>query len=204
VIIKDIPCFYPEQAKAAVEAGCHVYIAKPVATDVPGCLAIEAAGKQATQKKLCFLVDYQMPTDPISIEVAKRIWDGGMGKVLVVTTLGGGGGSAVRGEVPKGKTIESRFRGQTWAADLPLGGDLMLVYDVHAIDAAIWILRRRPVAAMGRSQIYRTNPQSDAHDATFVTYEFPDGLLWNHQSLWISDHGRSLVCNVHGQTASAA
>jgi predicted dehydrogenase len=56
---------------------------------------------------------------------------------------------------------------------------------------------------MGRAQIYRTNPQSDAHDATFVTYEFPDGLLWNHQSLWIPDHGRSLVCNVHGQTASA-
>jgi myo-inositol 2-dehydrogenase/D-chiro-inositol 1-dehydrogenase len=41
--ILDVPCFYPEQAKTAVDAGCHVYIAKPVAVDVPGTLAIGAA-----------------------------------------------------------------------------------------------------------------------------------------------------------------
>ena len=49
--VLDVPCFYPEQAAAAVAAGCHVYIAKPVAIDVPGCLAIEAAGKLATRRR---------------------------------------------------------------------------------------------------------------------------------------------------------
>ncbi len=29
----------------------------------------------------------------------------------------------------KGKTIESRFRGQTWAADLPLGGKVVLDFN---------------------------------------------------------------------------
>ena len=36
VVIIDVPYFYPEQAKAAVAAGLHVYMAKPVAVDVPG------------------------------------------------------------------------------------------------------------------------------------------------------------------------
>jgi len=36
VVLKVPPYFIPEQAKAAVEAGCHVYTAKPVAVDVPG------------------------------------------------------------------------------------------------------------------------------------------------------------------------
>ena len=44
------PCFLPEHASAAAEAGLHVYMAKPVAVDVPGCLRVEAAGKLATQK----------------------------------------------------------------------------------------------------------------------------------------------------------
>ena len=37
----------------------------------------------------------------------------------------------------------------------------------------------------------------------FVTYECPEGLLWNHQTLTLPDHGRALVCNVHGPLASA-
>ena len=201
--IEDVCYFYPEQARAAVEAGRHVYIAKPVAIDVPGCMSILASGKLATEKKLCFLVDYQMPTDPVNIEVAKRIWDGGLGMQFAVTTLGGGGGEAMRSDPPKGKTIESRLRGLIWNNDIPLGGDMIVNYDIHAIDAAIWIIRQRPISAVGCTRLRRPNPQSDFRDLYFVTYECADGLLWNHQTYEIPDHGRSLVCNVHGQLASA-
>ena len=57
VVIEDVPAFYPEQAKAAVEAGCHVYMAKPMAVDVPGCLTVDAAATLATKKHLCLLVE---------------------------------------------------------------------------------------------------------------------------------------------------
>ena len=201
--ILDVPCFYPEQAQAAIAAGCHVYMAKPVAVDVPGCLAIEAAGKLATQKKLCFLVDYQMSTDPINIEIAKRIWDGGLGEVLAVTTLGAGGAGSMRADPAKGKNIESRLRDGLWCNDLPLGGDPVLNYDIHSIDAAVWVIRRRPTSAMGCSRICRPHPQADFVDMAFVIYECPGGLLWNHQNLAVPDHGRSLVVNVHGLLASA-
>ncbi len=201
--ILDVPCFYPEQAQAAIAAGCHVYMAKPVAVDVPGCLAIEAAGKLATDKKLCFQVDYQMPTDPINIQIAKRIWDGGLGEVLAVTTLGCGGASGMRSDPPKGKNLESRLRDGLWCNDLVLGGDPVVNYDIHSIDAAMWVIRRRPTSAVGCSRICRPHPQADFVDMAFVTFECPGGLLWNHQSLSVPDHGRSLVVNVHGPLASA-
>ncbi len=77
------------------------------------------------------------------------------------------------------------------------------VYDIHSIDCAVWVIRRRPTAATGYSRICRSQPMSDRFDLCFVTYECPSGLLWNHQSLWIPDHGPSLVCHVHGTLASA-
>ena len=202
--VLDVPCFYPEQAAAAVAAGCHVYIAKPVAVDAPGCLAIEAAGKLATQKNLCFLVDYQIPTDPVNVDVVQRIWDGGLGRLRAVTTIGQAGGANQMSDPPKGKTIESRLRGLIWCNDIPLGGDPIVNYDIHAIDAAVWVIRRRPISAVGYSRICRPNPHGDSQDLAFITFECPDGLLWNHQNIRLPDHnGVTLVCNLHGDLASA-
>jgi hypothetical protein len=62
IVLKTPPCFFPEHAKAAVEAGVHMYMAKPIAVDVPGCLAIQEAGRQANRKNRIFWVDYQMPS----------------------------------------------------------------------------------------------------------------------------------------------
>ena len=39
--------------------GKHVFVAKPIAVDAPGCLSVADFGKHATAKKLVFLVDFQ-------------------------------------------------------------------------------------------------------------------------------------------------
>ncbi len=65
VVIETPPYFHPEQATAAVDAGKHVYLAKPIAVDVPGCLSVESAGRKATANKRCFLVDFQARTNKL-------------------------------------------------------------------------------------------------------------------------------------------
>ena len=73
VMIESPPYFHPQQAADAVDAGKHVYLAKPVAVDVPGCQSIEDSGRKATSRKLAFLVDFQTRAHPAYQEVARRL-----------------------------------------------------------------------------------------------------------------------------------
>ncbi len=193
------PYFIPQHAQAAVEAGLHVYMAKPVSADVPGCLQVQAAGMLATSKKLCFLVDYQMPTDPINIEVRRRILDGDFGPLAQMLTHGTGGGCA---DPPKTGNLEDRLQKLIWVNDIAMGCDYLGNFDIHAIDAALWVAGKRPVAASGGSRICRKDPHGDSHDVSSVVYEYEDGLVHNHfgQALPNALDGE-LSCRVFGQNA---
>jgi myo-inositol 2-dehydrogenase / D-chiro-inositol 1-dehydrogenase len=201
IVLETPVCFFPDHATAAVEAGLHVYMAKPVAVDVPGCLRIEKAGKLAAQKQRVFLVDYQIPTDPANIEVVKRIQAGDMGKLARVSTRAIGGGHA---DPPKTATIESRLQNLTWTHDLSLGGGFILTFDVHAIDAALWALGQRPISAMGHSCICRSDPHGDGVDVSSILFEYADGLVHDHfgQGLPNATPG-DLGCRIYSETAHA-
>ncbi len=202
VIIKDIPYFYPEQAAAAVAAGLHVYMAKPVAVDVPGALAIGELARECTRKRRVFLVDYQIPTDPHHIEILKRIKDGALGRIAQVNTTGFTGGFP---DPPIQATIENRMQGLMWVNDVALGCDYVGNYDIHAIDAAIWALGKRPAAAMGSSRICRENPHGDARDVCSVVFEYADGLVHNHLGQALSNNNDNILdCRIHGTKANAA
>ena len=144
VAIEDVPYFYPEQAKAAVEAGLHVYMAKPVAVDVPGCLAIGPAGKEATRKQRCFLVDYQLPMEPACIEVAKRVRDGALGKLVHIVSFGIAWQALARSAA--GQDHREPAAREIWLSDTALSGDTIVSYDIHIIDGILW----RPGPAAGR------------------------------------------------------
>jgi len=203
IAIIDVPYFYAEQAKAAVEAGCHVYTAKPMAVDVPGCLAIEAAAREATKKERCFLVDYQLPTEPANIEVADRIRQGALGPLAHIVSFGICGAWA---DPAKGPTIEGRLRGEIWLSDIALGGDNIVSYDIHIIDGVTWVMGgKRPVAATGRSRVCRPNPNGDRTDAGGVVFEYDDGVIWTHitQALNNNSDLATLTASLYGQAATA-
>jgi predicted dehydrogenase len=203
VLIEDVPYFYPEQAKAAVDAGLHVYMAKPIAVDVPGCLAIGAAAKQAAQKQRCFLVDYQLPHDPACIEVATRVREGGLGKLVHIASFGIGWQAWP--DPALGKNIESRLRDEIWLSDTALSGDTIVSYDIHIIDGLVWTLGQRPTSACGRSRTCRPDPHGDRTDAAAVVYEMPDGTIWTHvtQSVNNSFDITTLSASIFGMQATA-
>ncbi len=201
MVIIDVPYFFPEQSRAAVDAGLHVYLAKPVAVDVPGALAIRAGANLATQKQRVFFVDYQIPTDPVNQEVAQRIQEGGLGKLTQVQTMGF---SAGHDDPPKTATIESRLQHLIWDNDIALGGDFIGNFDIHAIDAALWVIGQKPVSAMGASRICRPDPHGDSHDVCSVIYEYTDGLVHNHFGHALRDNSDgTLAANFHGAEANA-
>ncbi|HXQ81939.1 MAG TPA: Gfo/Idh/MocA family oxidoreductase [Opitutaceae bacterium] len=177
VAVETPPYFIPEQVTAAVDAGLHVYMAKPVASDVPGALRVLAAGQLATRKSLCFIVDYQLPTDPANIEAASRIRQGALGRLAQVVSYGFCGGQS---DPPRTANLESRLRHLIWVNDVVLGCDYIGNFDIHAIDAALWTLGRRPVSASGASGVYRPSPHGDARDICSVVYEYADGVVHEH------------------------
>lgn len=201
VAIEAPPYFMPEHATAAVVAGLHVYMAKPVAVDVPGSLKILAAARQATAASRCFRVDYQMPTDPVNNEVLKRIRGAGFGPLQELQTTGICGGFA---DPPLTAILESRLRGLVWVNDVALGCDYIGNYDIHAIDAAIWAAGQRPVAAMGGSRIGRANPHGDGRDVCSVVFEYADGLVHSHFGLGLANQATGeLSCRVFGRSGHA-
>lgn len=201
VVLETPPYFLPGYAAAAVAAGLHVYMAKPVAVDVPGCLMVEAAGKLATDKRQVLLVDYQMPTDPANIEVARRIAAGAIGKLAQVQTTGMGGGGS---DPPKTATLESRLQNLIWVSDVEMGCDFIGNFDIHAIDAALWVIGERPVSACGASRIVREDPHGTSRDVCSVVYQYDCGVVHNHfgQSLKNGADG-ALVAVFYGQGAHA-
>jgi len=181
IALETPPGFFPEHARAAAEAGLHVYLAKPVAVDVPSCLTIEAAGKMASQKQQVFHVDYQIPTDPGNIQVAERVRNGEIGQLakVVSNTIGG-----FHADPPKTATIEPRLKNGTWGQDIALSGGTICTFDIHMIDAALWVLGQRPVAAMGVSRICRPEPHGgDNPDAYAMIFEYANGPLYTHSGL---------------------
>lgn len=206
VVLQTPPCFFPTHAAAAVEAGLHVYMAKPVAVDVPGTLAIRSLAGRATAKKLVFVTDYQLPQDPINREVAKRIRAGALGKLQAVFSSGWAGGNGYQ-DPPLEATIENRLKDLVWCNDVALGGDYLVHYDIHIIDAVVWALGKTPVAASGASAAYRPSAHGDARDSSTVVYQFDDGTIWCHQGVlgvyhdWIRA-GR-LTASLQGTQAAA-
>lgn len=191
VALETPPCFFPRHAQAAVAAGCHVYMAKPVACDVPGALSIRESGALATLKKRCFLVDFQIPTDPLWQEAVKRVHEGALGRIAMI-------GSYYTDESfpdpPRSDTIEGRLHSLIWCNDIDIGGGYFVNAGIHAIQAAMWVAGgATPVAAVGMSRRGRRDPHGDSDDVFSISYEFADGLLLNHRG----EH----IQNMHGFTA---
>jgi len=150
VAIETPPYFHPEQAAAAVEAAAHVYLAKPIAVDVPGCHSIENSGKKATQKNLCFLVDFQTRADEFYQEAVRRIHQGAIGEIVF-------GEASYHAAFPFGQMVESlaaeptnpENRLKAWGLDRALSGDIITEQNIHTIDVLNWIMDQPPQQAFG-------------------------------------------------------
>jgi myo-inositol 2-dehydrogenase/D-chiro-inositol 1-dehydrogenase len=175
VAIETPPYFHPEEAEAAVAAGKHVYLAKPVAVDVPGCRRILEAAKKA-EGKLSFLVDFQSRSQPVFQEAAARVHRGDIGQPVLAQVF------YYAGRPSKDKSDPGMDPGQArvlnFYMDKVLGGDIIVEQNIHVIDMANWFLRSHPLQASGTGgrtdwsgTPYATN--NDAWDHFVVTFWYP-------------------------------
>jgi myo-inositol 2-dehydrogenase/D-chiro-inositol 1-dehydrogenase len=177
VAIESPPYFHPDQAAAAVDAGKHVYLAKPVAIDVPGCSSIAESGKKATDRKLVFLVDFQTRANELYREAVRRVHGGDIGKIVCGEAHypWQGSGSGTDSDNP-----EERLR--HWYSTLALSGDVIVEQDIHALDVATWFLDADPLRASGTGG-RAIRKVGNIWDHFSVTYGFPQDITLTFTSV---------------------
>jgi myo-inositol 2-dehydrogenase/D-chiro-inositol 1-dehydrogenase len=177
VALESPPYFRPEQAAAAVEAGKHVYAAKPIAVDVPGCLSIADSGKKASARKLYFLVDFQTRADPFYMEALKRVHEQkALGSFAFGEATYHAGDPFTRGydawrENPE--SAENRLR--AWGLDKVLSGDIITEQNIHTLDVMNWIMGEPPLWAVGTGG-RKFRPVGTCYDTFSVLFQYPNNV----------------------------
>lgn len=188
VAIHSPPCFHAEQLIAAIEAGKHVLVAKPVAIDVPSCDRVREAVKKAAEKGIVVFVDVQSRGDALFQEGIKRMHEGAIGDF----TFGICGYEA--DTIPlrvEGETPEARLR--NWVHYKALGGDIITEQNIHAVDIMSWALGQ-PVRATGMNGRKAVTFAGDTADHYAVNFEFKQGSM-NFTSRQYTVGGMQFVCS---------
>ncbi len=189
LVVESPPYFHPEQAAAGVAAGKHVYVAKPLAVDVPGCKTIEQSGAAATKAGLCFLIDFQTRADQYYIEAIRRVHEGALGKFAF-------GESTYHAGVPWSGQIQAAREAATnpearlraWGLDQILSGDIITEQNIHTLDVASWIMDAEPVCAYGTGG-RKVRDYGDCWDTFSITFVYPDNVGIAFSSRQFQGHG---------------
>jgi myo-inositol 2-dehydrogenase / D-chiro-inositol 1-dehydrogenase len=199
VVIESPPYFHAEHAAAGIEAGKHVYCAKPVSVDVPGCHLMAETGRKATEKKLVHLIDFQTRAHPSYREAVRIVHAGGIGKIISAEAgyqCGDtwGGMDAMLRKNPN--SVEARLRG--WGADRTLSGDIITEQNIHAIDVATWVLDAAPLRAFGTGGRARPPLANGVWDNFSVIYEFPNDVRLTFNSKQDGKFWDDIACRAYG------
>jgi predicted dehydrogenase len=147
VILATPPGFRPIHFKAAVEAGKHVFMEKPVAVDAPGVRTVLAAAEEAKKKNLCVGVGLQRRHQAPYLETIKKLQDGTIGDIVAMRAYWNGAGVWVNPRKP-GQT-EMEFQMRNWYYFNWLCGDHIVEQHIHNLDVINWLKNAFPVRAQG-------------------------------------------------------
>jgi predicted dehydrogenase len=170
------PGFRPAHFAAAVSAGKHVFMEKPLAVDAPGYRAVNAAGLEAAKKGLYAAVGHNLRHAKNHRELVRQIHDGLVGELLYTRSYFNTQGIWNRPRQP-GMT-ELQYQVHNWYHFVWLSGDHIVEQHVHGIDVCNWIARATPVEAtgMGGRQVRAEPGIGEIFDHHCVQYTYADGL----------------------------
>ncbi len=203
VILATSPGFRPQHFEEAVRQGKHVFMEKPVASDVAGIKRVLAAGQLATEKNLKVGVGLQRRHQPTYKEFVKRIQDGEIGDVKYLRAFWNGSSRPGRERIA-GET-ELQYQIRNWYYYTWLSGDHIVEQHVHNLDVANWIKGGHPVRAqgMGGREVRDAKINGQIFDHHFVEYEYADGTRMWSQCRQIPNCWRSVTEHVTGTLGEA-
>jgi myo-inositol 2-dehydrogenase / D-chiro-inositol 1-dehydrogenase len=173
VLMASPPHFRPEQFAAAVDAGKHVFMEKPVGVDPVGCRAIIDSGKKAMTQGLTVVTGTQRRHQRSYLEAYKRIKDGAIGEILAARCAWNQSQLWYRNRQEGWSDMEWMIR--DWVNWAWLSGDHIVEQHVHNIDVINWFTGSHPVRAVGFGGRAR-RVTGDQFDFFSVDFEMENGI----------------------------
>ncbi len=143
VLLCTPPAFRPQHLEAAIAAGKHVFMEKPVCVDVAGALSVMRSGDAASSRNLAIVSGTQRRHDPQYIETIRRIHDGAIGDVVHAEVFWNQGG--LWNETRKPSWTDAEWQLRNWLYFTWASGDHIVEQHVHNLDVANWVIGALPV-----------------------------------------------------------
>ncbi|WP_417362948.1 Gfo/Idh/MocA family protein [Galbibacter sp.] len=164
VCISTYPDTHQEYALAAFDAGCEVFLEKPIATTVQGAKALVEAANKSGKKLVIGYILRQHPCWQKFIDVAQ-----GLGKPLVMRM-----------------NLNQQSHGYMWDVHKNLMKSLSPIVDcgVHYIDVMCQMVRSKPkqVSAIGARLTDEISPDNYNYGQLQITFE--DGSIGWYEAGW--------------------
>jgi myo-inositol 2-dehydrogenase/D-chiro-inositol 1-dehydrogenase len=198
VIFATPPGFRPLHFEAAVKAGKHVFMEKPVAVDSAGVRKVLEAAKVAKEKKLGVGVGLQRRHQQVYLDSIKQIHDGAIGDVLYTRVYWNGAGVWVNPRRP-GQT-EMEYQMRNWYYFNWLCGDHITEQHIHNLDVGNWIMNDLPVMAqgMGGREVRDGKDYGEIYDHHAVEFTYKNGAKMFSQCRHIGGCWDSVSEHAHG------
>jgi predicted dehydrogenase len=202
VLLCTPPGFRPAQFEAAVKAGRHVFMEKPVAVDGPGIRKVLAANEEAKKKGLAVAVGHHLRHEEKHRVVVQHIHDGSIGPVKFLRAYFNTGGLWVRPRTPGQTEMEHQVR--NWYYFTWLSGDHIVEQHVHDLDVCNWIMQGTPVEAqaLGGRQVRKGPNYGEIFDHHAVEYTYRDGTKMFSYCRQIDNCWGSFSQHAHGVKGS--
>jgi len=184
VILATPPHFRPQHFEAAVAAGKHVFMEKPVAVDPVGIRRVMAAAKESKNKKLSVVAGTQRRHQNHYQEIMKRVHDGAIGDIVAGQCYWNMGPLWVADSMKywdkyqAGEWSDVEYQCRNWLFHVWLSGDHVCEQHVHNIDIIHWALDTNPEMVMGcGGRQERVQPQyGNGYDHFATEFEFPNDV----------------------------
>jgi myo-inositol 2-dehydrogenase / D-chiro-inositol 1-dehydrogenase len=202
VLLCGPPGFRPAQFEAAVAAGRHVFMEKPVATDAPGVRRIMAANELAKQKGLAVAVGHHLRHEVKHRDAIARIHDGAIGDLQYLRAYFNSTGVWVRARQPD--DTEMQYQVRNWYYFTWLSGDHIVEQHVHDLDIGNWMAQAVPVEAQGSGgRQVRIGPEyGEIFDHHTVEFTYANGLKMFSYCRHIPRCWNSFSQHAHGTKGS--
>ncbi|MFM8415809.1 MAG: Gfo/Idh/MocA family protein [Planctomycetota bacterium] len=180
VILATPPGFRPFHFDAAIKAGKHVFMEKPVCVDSFGARLVLEAAKLADEKKRKVVVGLQRRYENKYRETIARIREGLAGDIIGGQIYWNTGGIWYRDRQPDQN--EMQFQVNNWYHFAWLSGDHICEQHVHQLDVANWVLGGdaphgyHPESAYGVGGRLDRSVNSEIYDHHAVNFGYPKGV----------------------------